>query len=215
MSRNSCATADSGKHKRRSRPKTEWVEHRDESLRIVPDALFERAQVRTRVATNSDERLKSGGRARYLLSGLLICNVCKAHYVSADARSYACSGHWNGGACSNHIRVRRDAIEWVILGGVRGDLLAPERVERIPEEMRVAYAERMREIAARAEALPREIQELDARITRLHERLRAGDPDLAADELQAGIERAENERRELLDARPAERENARVLALVP
>jgi hypothetical protein len=111
--------------------------------------------------------------------------------------------------------VRRDAIERVILGGVRRDLLAPERVERIAQEMRAAYAERMREIAARAEMLPREIQELDARITRLHERLKAGDPDLAADELQAGIERAENKRRELLDPRPAERENARVLALMP
>jgi hypothetical protein len=149
------------------------------------------------------------------LSGLLICNVCKAHYVIADARSYACSGHWNGGACSNHIRVRRDAIERVILGGVRRDLLAPERVERMAAEMRVAYAQRMREITARAETLPHEIQELDARITRLRERLKAGDPDLMADELQAGIERAESKRRELLDVRPAEHENARVLALMP
>jgi hypothetical protein len=62
---------------------------------------------------------------------------------------------------------------------------------------------------------PREIQELDARITRLRGCLKAGDPDLAADELQSGIERAENKRRELLDARPAKRENARVLALMP
>ena len=92
---------------------------------------------------------------------------------------------------------------------------APGRVERMAQEMRAAYVERMREIAARAETLPREIQELDARITRLHERLKAGDPDLAADELQAGIERAENKRRELLDARPTERENARVLGLMP
>jgi site-specific DNA recombinase len=130
------------------------------------------------------------------------------------AWSYACSGHWNGRACSNHVRVRRDAIERIILGGVRRDLLAPERVDRMAQEMYAAYAERMREIAARAETLQREIQELDARITRLHERLKAGDPDLAADELQAGIERAENKRRELFDARPAERENARVLALM-
>jgi hypothetical protein len=75
-------------------------------------------------------------------------------------------------------------------------------------EMRVAYAERMREIAARDSGI-------DARITRLRERLKAGDPDLMADELQAGIERAENKRRELLDVRPGERENARVLALMP
>ncbi len=102
---------DTGKHKRRRRPRAEWVEHQDESLRIISDVLFEQAQARTRVATNSDKRLKSGGRSKYLLSGLLICSVCTAHYVIADARSYACSGHWNGGACSNHIRVRRDAIE--------------------------------------------------------------------------------------------------------
>lgn len=206
---------DSGSHKRRSRPKTDWVEHQDEALRIVPDELYERAQARTRAAANSDKRLKSGGKAKYLLSGLLVCDVCKAHYVIADARSYACSGHWRGGACSNHIRVRRDAIERVILGGVRRDLLAPERIERMAQEMRVAYAERVREIAARVETLPRELQELDARIARLRERLRAGDPDLTSDELQLAVDRAESKRRELLNTRPAERENTRVLALLP
>jgi site-specific DNA recombinase len=35
---------DSGKHKRRSRPKAEWVEHWEESLRIIPDGLFEQAR---------------------------------------------------------------------------------------------------------------------------------------------------------------------------
>lgn len=206
---------DSGKYKRRRRPKADWVENREESLRIISDELFERAQARTRAAANSDKRLKSGGRARYLLSGLLVCNVCKAHYVIADARSYACSGHWNGGACSNHIRVRRDAVERFILGGVYRELLAPERVEKMASEMRADYAERMKQIAARAEGLPREIEELGARIIRLRERAKAGDPDLTADELQVAIERAEAKRRELIEARPAERENARVLAMLP
>lgn len=206
---------DTGKHKRRGRPKADWVEHLDESLRIISEELFARAQSRTRAAANTDKRLKTGGRAKYLLSGLLVCNVCKAHYVIADARSYACSGHWNGGACSNHIRVRRDSIERTILGGVRGDLLAPDRVERMATEMRAAYAERMRERAARAETLPREVEDLDARIARLRERLRTGDPDLTPDELQVAVERVEAKRRELIDARPAERENARVLAMLP
>ena len=83
------------------------------------------------------------------------------------------------------------------------------------KEMHAAYAERMREIAARADTLPRELQALGARILRLRERLKSGDPDLMADELQVGIERAEGKRRELVDARPAERENARVLAFMP
>jgi hypothetical protein len=69
---------DSGKHKRRSRPKTEWVENCEESLRIISDGLYGQAQARTRLAANSDKRFKSGGKAKYLSSGLLVCNVCKA-----------------------------------------------------------------------------------------------------------------------------------------
>jgi site-specific DNA recombinase len=206
---------DSGKYKRRRRPQADWVENREESLRIISDELFERAQSRTRASADSDKRLKSGGRARYLLSGLLVCKVCKAHYVIADARSYACSGHWSGGACSNDIRVRRDAIERVILGGIYRDLLEPERVARMATEMRAAYAERMRAVAARAADLPRELEELDARIMRLRERLKAGDPDLTPDELQAAIDRAEAKRRQVFELQPTERENARVLALLP
>ena len=206
---------DSGKYKRRRRPQADWVENREESLRIISDELFERAQSRTRASADNDKRLKSGGKARYLLSGLLVCKVCKAHYVIADARSYAGSGHWRGGACSNDIRVRRDAIERVILGGIYRDLLEPERVARMANEMRAAYAERMRAVAARAADLPRELQELDARIMRLRERLKAGDPDLTPDELQAAIDRAEAKRRQVFDLQPTERENARVLAMLP
>lgn len=206
---------DSGKYKRRRRPQADWVENREESLRIISDEVFERAQARTRASADSDKRLKSGGKARYLLSGLLVCNVCKAHYVIADARSYACSGHWRGGACSNDIRVRRDAIERVILGGIYRDLLEPERVARMASEMRAAYAERMRAAAARTADLPRELEELDARIMRLRERLKAGDPDLTPDELQAAIDRAEAKRRQVFDVQPTERENARILAMLP
>lgn len=46
------------------------------------------------------------------------------------------------------------------------------------------------------------------------ERLK-GDPDVTADELQAAIDRAEAKRRELIDVRPAERESARVLTMLP
>jgi site-specific DNA recombinase len=120
-----------------------------------------------------------------------------------------------GRACSNHIRVRRDAVERIILGGVRRDLLEPERVEQMAKEMHVAYAERMREIAARAESMPREVEELDARIERLRERLKAGDPDLTTDELQVGIDRAEAKRHQLLSSQPTESENTRVLAMLP
>lgn len=54
---------DSGKHQRRPRPKTDWVEHRDESLRIISDQLYEQAKARTRVARRVCRADEGDGRA--------------------------------------------------------------------------------------------------------------------------------------------------------
>jgi hypothetical protein len=115
------------------------------SVRIISDELFQRAQERNWIRSNSDTRMKSGGRPKYLLSGLLHCGICNAHYILHDARSYACSGH-KGGACDNHIRVRRDALESAILGPLRNEMLAPERVAQMAKEMHRAEYKR-RELA--------------------------------------------------------------------
>lgn len=206
---------DSAKYKRRKRPPAEWHSYRDETLRIISDELFAKVERRTRVCANRDERLKSGGRPRYLLSGLLHCRVCGAHYVIADARSYACSGHWNGGACSNKIRVRRDAIERILLGPIRSKLLSAERRERMAKEMQAEYLERIKTAAERVGTIPHEAAELDARIARLRERLKTGDPDLTPDELQAAIERAENKRRELEHARNSIGASTQIFSVMP
>ena len=65
------------------------------------------------------------------------------------------------------------------------------------KEMQDYFSDRMRSMQAQAAELPREMEELAARIARLRERLKTGDPDMPADELQAAIERAEAKRREL------------------
>jgi hypothetical protein len=82
-------------------------------------------------------------------------------------------------------------------------------------EMQAYYTERTRAAEARAVAVPRELADLDARITRLRERLGRGDPDMAPDEIQAAIDRAEEKRRELEAAQPAARAGAKVLAMLP
>jgi site-specific DNA recombinase len=189
------------------------ITHKDEALRIVSDELFARAQRRTRLG--GDQRLKSGGKPKYLLSGLLECGVCGAHYIMSDPRSYACSGHIGGHTCTNTIRVRRDQAEAVILGPIRRELLAPERVERMANEIAQLYAEKARARSSRAVRAPQELQDLDARITRLRERLRRGDPDMTADELQAAIDRAEQKRRELLELDEATAQPVKVASVLP
>ncbi len=205
---------DTGKRKRVMRPRSEWITHVNEALRIVADELWGRAQKRIDPAKD-DVRLKAGGRAKYLLSGILRCDVCGAHYTITDARSYGCHSHHDGGACSNSIRVRRDRVEEELLGPVRRDLQAPERIARIAKEMQTYYAECLRAMQTRATEAPRRLQELTARIERLRERLKKGDPDMPSDEIQAAIERAESKRQELLAQQPAAKQSAKMFSMLP
>jgi DNA invertase Pin-like site-specific DNA recombinase len=203
---------DTGKRMRRERPRSEWLEHRDESLRVISDATFERAQQRARDRSNPDKRLKCGGRPKYLLSGLLKCKECESNYVLTSTTAYQCSGNV-GGACTNNVRVRRDVAEAKILGPVREELLSPERVNRMAQEIEERWKKRIQELAEKS--TPEGVQALDARIKRLEERLSAGDPDLEPDELQLAIEAAQRKRQELIDAQPAARHSAKILAALP
>jgi site-specific DNA recombinase len=202
---------DTGKTLRRRRPQSEWVVNQVEALRIVSDALFASAQARTRPMTDTEKHLKAGGRAKYLLSGLLKCEACGAHYVIADKYSYACSSFLNGGACSNEVRVNRVSIEGTILNPVRDQLRDPATVKRMAAEMERDFAALMDKAGARAAAVPKELEELDARL----ERLKGGVADLEPDELAAAIARIEAKRNELKAAQPVQRARAKVLAMLP
>jgi hypothetical protein len=66
-------------------------------------------------------------------------------------------------------------------------------------EMQRYYAERVKTQESRSAQIPHELQQLDARLVRLRERLQRGDPDLEPDELRAATEKAEAKRRELME----------------
>jgi len=107
-----------------------------------------------------------------------------------SATGYQCSSYHDGAACTNDIWINRVELEASILGPIRKELLAPERVTRMAKEMQAYYAERVRAMQTRASEVPRELEELTVRIERLRERLRKGDPDITADELEGALERA-------------------------
>mgnify|MGYP001259338170 CR=1 FL=1 len=206
---------DTGKRLRRERPPSEWIIHQDESQRIVSDELWQRVQRRIQRTSENGHWGTTRGKPKFLLSGLLRCERCGAHYVIANRHEYGCSGYIDGRACENGIRVRREVIEEKILGPIRRELLAPERVARMAREMERYFLERLQAVQDRAAEKPKELQEIEARLARLRERLAKGDPDMEPDELQAAIERAEAKRRELLQARPGAHPSAKVLSMLP
>jgi hypothetical protein len=111
--------------------------------------------------------------------------------------------------------VPREHAQDVLLNPMNERLRSPERVERVAKEMQAYYLERIQAMQTRAAEVPRDLQELGARIERLRERLVKGDPDMPADEIQAAIERAEAKRRELQEQQPEARQSAKVLSILP
>src|SRR5262249_35032635 len=53
---------DTGSIKCKPRPQSEWIEYRDESLRIVSDELIERVRNRTKNISTTDGRLRNCGK---------------------------------------------------------------------------------------------------------------------------------------------------------
>lgn len=206
---------DTGKYSKRKRPQSEWIEYRDESLRIISDDLLEQARNRTKATISGDTRIRSGGKAKYLLSGLLRCGCCNQNYIIAGHARYACGGHRDGSSCNNDIFVSRIELETAVLGPMHGELFSPERVKRMVAEMEVMFAEQLKRRAQDAAQRPKELADLDARIERLRQRQRAGDPDLTTDEIQGAIEQAQQKRIQLEATLPEAKRSAAVLATLP
>ena len=59
------------------------------------------------------------------------------------------------------------------------------------------------------------MHELNARIERLRERLKQGDPDMTADEIQAAIDPATAKRKELQDQQPGAIPSAKMFTMFP
>jgi hypothetical protein len=53
------------------RPRPEWISYTDESLRIVSEALYERAQRRMR-PPDKRKQVHAGGKPKYLLQDFLV-----------------------------------------------------------------------------------------------------------------------------------------------
>jgi site-specific DNA recombinase len=153
---------------------------------------------------------------RYVLSGLLRCASCGARLIMSDRYNYSCGAHRDGDACANGVRVTRRELEEKLLHERLFKLLDdPDQVALAAKELATAYRAHLASEKRAASEAPAELRDLNARIARLRERLRQGDPDLTPDELEAAIARAEAKRGELEARQPSARASARVIEMLP
>jgi DNA invertase Pin-like site-specific DNA recombinase len=129
-------------------------ETRDERLRIVPQALWDRVKARQTqrrkeagILVKGGLRKRAGGggrKGKYLFTGLLVCDVCGASFVLQNREYYCCASHWNGASCSNAIKVPRKLVQDIIIGGIKEDLADPEAIAEVERRVRAVVRERQR-----------------------------------------------------------------------
>ena len=154
-----------GRRRQFPKPESEWFITEDQSLRVVPQELWERAQARMA----SVSKVWPGGRGKRafrgqrggwvthypaeLLSGSMICNSCGAAIAKVSGKSggyYGCLGGKKG-SCDNRLLVRRTLVERIVLTAVRDRLAHPENLDYIFEKL-------AQEVASAAAATPETIR---------------------------------------------------------
>jgi hypothetical protein len=127
------------------KPASEWVIQEDESLRIVPQELWEQVRSRRKEVRRSwpggvGQRgfsAQQGSREKYfpthLLSGAMVCGQCGATIAQVSGKGggyYGCIGATKG-SCDNKLLVRRSLVEKIILDTVQEQLSDPQHMEYV------------------------------------------------------------------------------------
>jgi site-specific DNA recombinase len=105
---------DTGRRVYRLRPPDQWERITSEALRIIDDETWNTVQRRLR----GRQHLFSNRRSAtvHLLSGLLVCHRCGGRFSIVARDYYGCRNHTESGTCPSDLRIRREAIENVVIG---------------------------------------------------------------------------------------------------
>lgn len=154
---------DTGRRKRRSRPKSEWHRVGDSSLRIVSDALWSKVKARQRHISAENARLReslrrgvlenhnvAGRKPGNFWSGLLVCGKCGRNYIKVSRYHYGCGSYANGGeyACGNSLRAVASVLDNKILTSIKSELLSEKRLRLMERTMLRYFEQRIAEIKA-------------------------------------------------------------------
>ncbi len=143
-----------GRRRRFAKPQSEWVAQEDESLRIVPQDLWERVRARRQEVRKSwpggkgargfskDQRGREKLFPTHLLSGTMTCSRCGAAMAQVSGKAggyYGCLGAAKG-ACDNKLLVRRTLAEKIIVEAVRKQLSSAKHIQHVLKRVEAEVA---------------------------------------------------------------------------
>jgi DNA invertase Pin-like site-specific DNA recombinase len=184
-----------GRRRSRLNAPERWITENVPALRIVDEPLWQAVKKRQQAIRTSDGTVKARAtrfwerrRSRHLLSGLVACQECGGPYASIGRNYLACSAARGRGTCSNRPSIRRDALESIILDGLRSRLMAPSLVE---EFVAAFHEEVNRQHRDRRTAHNASIHELEEVTRKLHGLIDAIAEGLRAPGIQTRLEELE------------------------
>ena len=137
---------DTGKRVTRLNDESEWITQEVPELRIVPQALWDKAKARQKDLDARKPGLWRRNRPRYLLSGLIECGECGGGYSKINTTHYGCSATRNKGesVCTNRKTIAKDTLEGAVLAALKTHLMREELVETFCRE----YAQHLNDLRA-------------------------------------------------------------------
>ncbi len=205
-----------GKRVSRLNPPEAWMSKEVPELRIIENELWQAVKdrqngSRQRTAKTAKAALSpqqvgfwSHQRPKHLLTGLARCGCCGGGYTKISATLFGCATSRNKGTCDNRLNIRVEALDEIVLSGLKGRLMDPGIYE---EFLKGFIAERNTILAQRnaqyisAEA---ELAKLKARQKVLIQALADGIPARTVKDEMIALEAREDELAALLANRPAE-----------
>ena len=230
----------SGRKRKFPKPENEWHVNQNDELRIVPQAIWDRAAARWKEIDRSWPQRRaskvSGPSQRsyvetnppHLLSGALHCGACAGTIGQVSGKGtgyYGCLAAARG-ACSKKLLVSRRITEKAVLSVVRERLRDPASIqyvlERVETEVKLRHAHLLEEIQIKRAALVAEERRIanyigfigEGKGTRaLGEALKAAERKALA--LRAELQAYEASAKAVFKAPPVEWIAARLMALQP
>jgi hypothetical protein len=214
---------DTKKQEYRIRPQEEWVETEVPELRIVPQTLWEKAQVRLVLHDLGPQTNPQRHVGKYLLSGFVRCAVCGGPFVKVN-HSYRCATKRDRGesVCTNGRGVTVEKLERLVIDALRSKLYSAENLRDLIAHVRdelMGLAKRDAQAGrAGAQDRTRQLLEVEQEIRHIQDAVKIGK---ATASLLTMLEDAEQRRSALQAGREAPRSQdthaklARVLADLP
>lgn len=130
---------ETGKRQARLNPSENWIVQDVPELRIVEQSLWDSVKARQRKTRSTVTDPETGNpvrarRPKYLFSGLLKCGRCDGGYTLVSKHHYGCANSRNKSTCENYLTIKREALEDIVLEGLKDMLLSPGLISEFPEE---------------------------------------------------------------------------------